>query len=490
MLINGSYPITLLNTSLWLLIISLFFFNLLLTLSPMKLLQFWGWKHTLRDFKPLILLTSIFLCVNLILIFFACQTPQPAPYIMLPIYLVFKIFININELSIIFLLLVSFLFPIIFILSDFDFSPRVYKYFTSLVGVYTITYALLFCSDLFMFYIFYEFLVFMVFFTISLSSNARGCLEASLFFLGWAILGSLFVAAAVAYLIYNFNFSTLLSIRLLPLTTDETFLLYIFSFVGFGTKLALWPVWYWLPRAHVEVSTAMSVFLSCVLIKICLYCLLRFWWLINNEPPLVPLTFLVICCVFDITARLITQTDLKAIIAYGSVLHVNLLVLLVLLDTNILSLGSILYIWGHSLAAAGLFFAANLIERCFGSRLTSEVSGLYQMNPLVGIITIFAIIGFLDFPPTIFFWGELWLWTTLFSLLPLPACLLMFVSAIIYLIIFFRLWWGMLFSAGSRLSVYPTTTLTRVDLFLVLPILASQFFFGLQPTTLNLVATY
>ncbi len=481
---------TTLNIGFYLLVIGLLLANLLLSPSTTKLFQFWGWKSTLRDFKPLLLLITIFFLVNLILIFFIYQLPASELQNFTPPHMQFKIFLDINGLSIIFLLLVSFLFPIIFILSDFDFSPRLYKYLVSLMGVYSITCFLLFCSDLFLFYIFYELLVFLVFFTISLSSNARGCLEASLFFLGWAILGSLFVAAAIAYLIYAFNLSALTNLKSLPLTTDETFLLYMFSFIGFGTKLALWPVWYWLPRAHVEVSTAMSIFLSCVLIKICLYCLLRFWWLINNEPPLIPIIFLVICCVFDITARLITQTDLKAIIAYGSVLHVNLLVLLVLLDTNILSLGSILYIWGHSLAAAGLFFAANLIERCFGSRLTPEISGLYQMSPLIGLVTILAIIGFLDFPPTIFFWGELWLWTTLFSTLPLPACLLMFISAILYLIIFFRLWWGVLFSAGSRLATYPVTTLTRTDLYLTLPILASQFFFGLQPTVLNLVATY
>lgn len=88
------------------------------------------------------------------------------------------------------------------------------------------------------------------------------------------------------------------------------------------------------------------------------------------------------------TSRLIVQVDLKAVIAYGSVLHVNLLVLLILLDTRELTIGAVLYIWGHSLATAGLFFAVSLIERCYGSRTTFELSGVYNANPAVGLIAI------------------------------------------------------------------------------------------------------
>ena len=57
-----------------------------------------------------------------------------------------------------------------------------------------------------------------------------------------------------------------------------------------------------------------------------------------------PFLFFVALCTFDVTCRLIVQVDLKAVIAYGSVLHVNLLVLLILLDTTYLSLGTVLYI--------------------------------------------------------------------------------------------------------------------------------------------------
>jgi multicomponent Na+:H+ antiporter subunit A len=147
----------------------------------------------------------------------------------------------------------------------------------------------------------------------------------------------------------------------------------------------------------------MSIFLSCILVKICFYGLIRIYLLIGGEIVIMPFIFFCGLCIFDLTLRLAIQTDLKAITAYGSVLHVNLLIILFLLDTNFLNSGLIFYIWGHSYATAGIFFAINLIERSYGSRSTFEISGVYTANPIVGLVSIFAVITFLEFPLTFFF---------------------------------------------------------------------------------------
>lgn len=147
----------------------------------------------------------------------------------------------------------------------------------------------------------------------------------------------------------------------------------------------------------------MSIFLSCVLIKICFYALIKVFIILNGDLVIIPFIFFVCLCVFDLTLRLAVQVDLKAITAYGSVLHVNLLLLLFLLDTTNLNTGLILYIWGHSYATAGIFFVINLTERCTGSRSTFEIVGLYMMNALTAVFVIFAMITFLEFPLCFFF---------------------------------------------------------------------------------------
>jgi NADH:ubiquinone oxidoreductase subunit 2 (subunit N) len=147
----------------------------------------------------------------------------------------------------------------------------------------------------------------------------------------------------------------------------------------------------------------MSIFLSCILIKICLYALVRFLTLLHGDLVIIPFIFVVCLSVFDLTLRLSIQTDLKAITAYGSVLHVNLLLLLVLLDTSVLGAGVLLYVWGHSYATAGAFLAINLAERSTGSRSTFENSGLYMINALAALVCVAAMITFLEFPLCFFF---------------------------------------------------------------------------------------
>ena len=188
---------------------------------------------------------------------------------------------------------------------------------------------------------------------------------------------------------------------------------------------------------------------------------------------------------FDVVYRLSQQIDLKAVVAYSSVLHVNLLMLLVLLSPPTLNLGLILYVWGHSYSAAGLFFAVHLIERCYGSRSTFEISGLYNANPTVGLICIAAIIACLEFPLNFYFWGEVWLWITVFSTLPLTAAIMSFICSVVYVIIFFRIWWGILFGASSQLTYMPIASITMSDIQLFWYLIGIQYLVGFQPNILG-----
>ena len=188
-----------------------------------------------------------------------------------------------------------------------------------------------------------------------------------------------------------------------------------------------------------EVSAGMSVFLSCVLIKVCLYGLIRTFLLLGGEGVIFPLLLFLGVGVFDITLRLSIQSDLKAITAYGSVLHVNLLAFIFLLDSNILSPGFIYYIWGHSYATAGVFYAINLIERCFSSRSTFELSGIYHANPAVALVALAAVVTFLEFPLGFFFWGELWLWLLILDTFPIFGGLLMLFCVFLYMLVYFRI---------------------------------------------------
>lgn len=388
---------------------------------------------------------------------------------------------SVNELSLTFIVLISFLYPLILILLQYDLSVERYKYYSYMIWLYCVIYVFIFTVDLLVWYIVYELMICLVFYVMYLTANNRGCLEAILFFFGWASVGSFLVGCVIVYIVVVGDIHEFGELQYICFTINERYFIYLCVFFGFGTKLSIWPFWYWLPRAHVEVSTSLSIFLSCVLVKVCFYGLIRVFLCIGGEILIVCFIFFVGLSVFDVTVRLILQTDLKAITAYGSVLHVNLLILLFLLDTSVASHGLIFYIWGHSYATAGMFYVIHLIERCCGTRLVFELGGLYQLNPLIAIFSILAFIAFLEFPLIYFFWGELWLWVVMVELIPLSTFILLFISVGIYIIIFFWIWWNIIFGNIPQTCKGVYIYLSYEDMWVGVYIICSQYLVGMQP---------
>ncbi len=473
-------------------LISIIFFlailitNSFLLLNTIRPLQRWTWFNYAFNLQNFVLGTSVVILLLLTIITWCWHiTDINIQDLVTPICFNLCI-LELNDLSLMFLLLIAFLFPVVIYLASFEFNAASYKFFALLLLLYFVIFLFILCNDLIFFYVIYEFMIALVFFIMYLSANTRGGIEATMLFLGWAVLGSMLVGLAVIYIIYTTGSSSFNQIKTTPFSQTEVYYLSILLFAGFGTKLSIWPFWYWLPRAHVEVSTSISIFLSCILIKICLYGFMRTLLLINQDILVSPLIFFILACIFDVVYRLAQQVDLKAVIAYSSVLHVNLLILLVLLNPGTLNLGLILYIWGHSYTTAGLFFAVHLIERCYGSRSTFEISGVYNTNPAIGLMCIMAVISCLEFPLNFYFWGEVWLWITLFSTIPLTAAIMSLMCGVVYVIVFFRIWWGVLFGASSQLAQIPIIGITNTDIQLFFYMIGIQYILGLQPSLFSL----
>ncbi len=473
--------INLLTATCSIFFITLVYSTSLLIASQTRALKRWTWFSYTGNLQFVTLGATIIILVLLVLLAITLHFHMPTSNICINLFYN-NLTLEINDLSVMFLLLVAFLFPVVVYLASFEFSAPAYKFFTLLILLYFLVFIFIMCNDIIIFYITYEFLIALVFFIMYLSANTRGGIEATMLFLGWAVLGSILVGLAVVYIVYVSGTSAFNQIKYCAFSTNEVYYLSLLIFMGFGTKLSIWPFWYWLPRAHVEVSTAVSIFLSCILIKVCLYGFMRMIYILNQDIIIMPLIFFVIACTFDVVYRLSQQVDLKAVVAYSSVLHVNLLILLVLLSPTQPNIGLIIYIWGHSYTTAGLFFAVHLIERCYNSRSTFEISGVCSTNPAIGLVCIFAVISCLEFPLNFYFWGEAWLWFTLFGHIPIIGAALTFLCAVTYVVIFFRIWWGILFGAPSQLALNPTLAITITDLYLFWYVIGIQYLIGLQPS--------
>lgn len=398
--------------------------------------------------------------------------------------------VTFSKFSLIFFLLFCFLYPVIISLMGVDYSPVNFKFYSYMLCVFFLSYYLLMVENILLFYFIYEIILILVFGAMYNTSNSRGSVEAAIFYLGWAILGSILVGLGVILVITLSGSTTFSQLRCNSLTSNETYYIYMLFFFGFGTKLSTWPFWYWLPKAHVEVSTGMSVFLSCILIKLSYFCLFRFQFVLASEIPFnlcIVVTFL---SSIDTIFRFINLKDLKAIIAYSSVLHTNLLLALVHLDTFKVIHGTVLYVWGHSLATASIFIAVNLIESRYSSRNIIQVSGLWYTTPLLGYLTLWSIVFFLDLPITLFFWGELWLWIITCNALPFIAIQVLFLCNVIFISIFFKIWWGVLFGSPDMTVQKINSVEFRELITLLLWVIFIQFLLGIQPSILTTYTGY
>lgn len=397
--------------------------------------------------------------------------------------------VSLNKFNIPFLYLFSILFPIVFVFMSNDYNNVHLKNYIYMYVIFVLSYILLVIENIILFYFIYELILILVYFTINLSSNSRGSYEALNFFISWAILGSILVGLGITMLVVLTNSFIFSEISLNKLTLNESYFIYFLFFFGFGIKLSIWPFWYWLPKAHVEVSVGMSIFLSCVLIKLSLFCLLTLQHLLTSEIPLYIFIIFPLYAVIDIIFRFINLKDLKAIIAYGSVLHTNLLVILIHLDSFKIIKNITPYIWGHSLSTASLFILVFLIESRYSTRNIIYLSGMWYLAPKLAITVFLNLLLFLDLPLFIFFWGEIWLWITLFDQIFIVSLLVLFLVNVIYLSIFFKFWWNILFGLPeiNILNKVNLIYLDRETNFIIFFILFIQLVLGVQPILLSYI---
>lgn len=148
----------------------------------------------------------------------------------------------INELALVFSILVCFLIIPVIIIMDLEFASYYYKYVVYIGWLYVCIIIFIFAGDFLVFYTAYELMVGLVFFTMYLTANSRGGVEAILFFIGWAVMGSLAVGCGIIYIVTIVQSQFFSDILIFNFTHNELYYLYLVFFVGFGAKLSLWPL--------------------------------------------------------------------------------------------------------------------------------------------------------------------------------------------------------------------------------------------------------
>nr|WEB51418.1 Nad4 [Zea mays] len=239
-------------------------------------------------------------------------------------------------------------------------------------------------------------------------SRQRKIKAAYQFFL-YTLLGSVFMLLAILLILLQTGTTDLQILLTTEFSERRQILLWIAFFASFAVKVPMVPVHIWLPEAHVEAPTAGSVILAGILLKLGTYGFLRFSIPMFPEATLCFTPFIYTLSAIAIIYTSLTtlrQIDLKKIIAYSSVAHMNL-VTIGMFSPNIPGIGgSILLMLSHGLVSSALFLCVGVLYDRHKTRLVRYYGGLVSTMPNFSTIFFFFTLANMSLPGTSSFIGE------------------------------------------------------------------------------------
>lgn len=300
------------------------------------------------------------------------------------------------------MLLTTTLLSFLACVASFGITERVKEYFilyllleAGMIGTFV-------ALDLFLFYIFWEVVLVPMYFLIGIWGGPRREYAAIKFFL-YTLAGSMFMLVGILALYLSSNPRTFDMIALAHNSFGLRFQQIVFMalFLGFAIKVPIWPFHTWLPDAHVEAPTPISVILAGVLLKMGTYGFFRISYPILPEgarwfgPALGVLA--VIGIIYGGFVAF-AQTDFKKMVAYSSVSHMGFVLLGLAVFTATGFAGALMQMFTHGLITGSLFLLVGVLYDRAHIRDLNSFGGLWAKMPVYGGILIFCSMASLGLP--------------------------------------------------------------------------------------------
>ncbi len=185
-----------------------------------------------------------------------------------------------------------------------------------------------------------------------------------------------------------------------------------FMFIGFGIKMALFPLHGWLPGAYTRAPDAISPLLAALMTKVALYGWVRImFWVLGAGAEIGQVHVLTLLGGLGALAAVVgallalSQENVKRMFAYGGISHVGLILIGVSQGNSTGFAGSMFYLINDAVMQAGLFFIAGAAIHQHGARTVEDLSRLRQSPWLIGALIVLAL-SMIGIPPTGGFFGK------------------------------------------------------------------------------------
>ena len=316
--------------------------------------------------------------------------------------------VGVDGISILFILLTTFITPICVITVNATIKNRLKDFLIAILILETFMIGV-FCSlDLVVFYLFFEAGLIPMFLIIGIWGGERRVYSAFKFFL-YTLLGSVLMLVAIISIYWITGTTDVIKLYELGIDAKYQNLLWLAFFSSFAVKTPMWPVHTWLPDAHVEAPTAGSVLLAAILLKMAGYGFIRFSLGLFPDASLyfVPLVYtLSLIAIIYTSLVALMQEDMKKLIAYSSVAHMGFVTLGIFTMTQQGIEGSIFQMISHGLVSAALFLCVGVVYDRLHTRLINRYGGLVSIMPRYAIVFMVFTLGALGLPGTSGFIGE------------------------------------------------------------------------------------
>jgi len=324
-------------------------------------------------------------------------------------------FLGVDGLSMPLVLLTTFL-SLISIIASYNIETRLKEYFfwflvleAGMLGVFV-------SLDMFLFYVFWEITLVPMYFLIGIWGGPKKEYAAVKFFL-YTLAGSVFMLLAILALYFSSDPRTFDMLALANQSSKfvgaRFIVVFLALFVGFAVKVPAFPFHTWLPLAHVEAPTAVSVILAGVLLKMGSYGILRVCYPILPEATRWFMPILIVIAFINIVYGAfcaLSQKDIKRMVAYSSVNHMGycLLGMAAVTGANAAAglSGAVFQMVTHGIITGSLFLLVGVIYDQAHTRNIDDFGGLGARLPVyAGIMTVQAMAS-LGLPGLAGFVGE------------------------------------------------------------------------------------
>ncbi len=342
-------------------------------------------------------------------------------------------------------------------------------------------------QDLLLFFLFYELEIVPLYFLIAIWGGARRGYAAMKFLLYTAFSGILVLASFLGLVwLTGANSFDYAALRSHTLSLNSQLLLLAPLLVGIFIKIPIFPFHTWLPDAHVEASTPISILLAGVLLKLGTYALLRFavGLFLEGWVELAPyMAFLAAISALYGASCAIAQKDMKKVVAYSSIAHMAYILLAASATTRLSMTAAVFQMVSHGLISALLFLLVGIVYQKTGSRDVDTLRGLLNPErglPVTGGLMILGVMASSGLPGMVGFISEFLVFRGSFPMFPIPTLLCLVgtgLTAVYFLLVINKVFFGRLTDSLSELP-----GVKFVEIAPAFALLLLIFAFGIQPS--------